>query len=83
MDFVRRWSDRTEIPARRFIDWLEIAASKFYEWRNRYGKVNEHNSWIPRDHWLEEWERLAILTFYVSSSLEGVHYQRNKREPFV
>jgi transposase InsO family protein len=71
MDFVRRWSDRTEIPARRFIAWLEIAASKFYEWRNRYGKVNEHNSWIPRDHWLEEWEKLAILAFYKEHPLEG------------
>ena len=27
---------------------------KFYNWRQRYGKVNEHNGWIPRDHWLEE-----------------------------
>src|SRR5262249_16067061 len=43
VDFVRRWSDKTEIGAGRFIGWLDITASKFYDWRDRYGKVNEHN----------------------------------------
>jgi hypothetical protein len=41
VDFVRRWSDKTEISVGRFIAWLGIAASKFYNWRERYGKVNE------------------------------------------
>lgn len=53
MDFVRRWSGRTEIGAGRFIRWLDITASKFYGWRERYGKVNEHNGWVPRDFWQE------------------------------
>jgi hypothetical protein len=43
VDFVRRWSEKTEIGAGRFIGWLDITASKFYDWRDRYGKVNEHN----------------------------------------
>ena len=42
VDFVRRWSDKTEIGAGRFIGWLGIAASKFYNWRERYGKA----AWI-------------------------------------
>ncbi len=71
MDFVRRWSDRTEVPAKRFIAWLEIATSKFYLWQSRYGKVNEHNSWIPRDHWIEDWEKEAIVGFYAKHPLEG------------
>jgi hypothetical protein len=37
MDFVNRWSDRIEIPAKRFITWPEIAGSKFYQWPTRYG----------------------------------------------
>jgi hypothetical protein len=41
----------------RFIVCLSLAASKFYGWRNRYGKANEHNAWVPRDFWLEEWEK--------------------------
>jgi hypothetical protein len=36
-DFVRCWSEKTEIGAGRFIGWLDITASKFYDWRERYG----------------------------------------------
>ena len=71
VDFVRRWSERTEIGAGRFIGWLGMTASKFYSWRERYGRVNEHNSWVPRDFWLEEWEKQAIVAFHVKNPLEG------------
>jgi len=71
VDFVRRWSDSTEIAARMFILWLGLASSKFYDWRQRYGKVNEHNAWIPRDCWLEEWEKRAIIEFHDRYPLEG------------
>jgi putative transposase len=71
IDFVRRWSERTEISAGRFLRWLQIAPSKFYSWRQRYGRVNEHNAWIPRDFWLEPWERQAILDFQAQFPLEG------------
>jgi hypothetical protein len=53
VDFVRRWSEKTEISVGRFPQWLGIGASKFYDWRQRYGRVNEHNGWIPRDFCLE------------------------------
>ena len=71
VDYVRRWSTRAELPTKRFIGWLGIAQSKFYDWRKRYGKVNEHNGWVPRDHWLEDWEKQAILTFYAEHPDEG------------
>ncbi len=53
------------------IDWLGLAASKFYHWQQRYGKVNEHNAPIPRDFWLEDWERQAITDYYQKNPLEG------------
>ena len=71
VDFVRRWSEKTEIGAGRFIHWLSMAPSKFYSWHRRYGSVNEHNGWVPRDFWLEEWEKQAILEFYQQNPLEG------------
>lgn len=71
MDFVRCWSEKTEIGARRFIVWLGITPSKFYSWRKRYGRVNEHNGWVPRDFWLEEWEKQAIIGFHLKNPLEG------------
>jgi transposase InsO family protein/transposase-like protein len=71
VDFVRRWSDRAEIGAGRFVVWLDITSSKFYDWRERYGKVNEHNGWVPRDFWLEDWEKQAIIGFHLKNPLEG------------
>lgn len=71
VDFVRRWSDKTGIGAGRFIEWLGIQASKFYDWRDRYGQVNEHNGWVPRDFWLEQWEKQAIVDFHLKNPLEG------------
>jgi len=71
VDFVRCWSERTEIGAGRFIEWLGVRASKFYDWRERYGKANEHNAWVPRDFWLEDWEKKAIIDFHLKNPLEG------------
>src|SRR6516225_8827881 len=71
VDFVRCWSEKTEIGAGRFIGWLDITASKFYDWRERYGKVNEHNGWVPRDFWLADWEKQAIVGFHLKNPLEG------------
>lgn len=71
MDFVRRWSEKTEIGVGKFITWLAIRASKFYQWQKRYGRVNEHNAWIPRDFWLELWEKEAIIQYHHEHPLEG------------
>jgi putative transposase len=51
--------------------WLGIAPSKFYDWKKRYGKANEHNGSVPRDHWLEPWEKEAIVAFHDEYPLEG------------
>ena len=54
-----------------FIAWVGIAPSKYYDWQSRYGKANEHNALIPRDFWLENWEKQAIINFYLEHPLEG------------
>jgi putative transposase len=71
VDFVRVWSDKTEIGVGRFLGWIELGTSKFYDWRQRYGKVNEHNAWVPRDHWLTEEEKRKIIAFAYDHPLEG------------
>ena len=68
---MRLWNERTEIPAGQFVGWLGITLSKFHDWRRRYGKVNEHNAWIPRDWWLDDWEKQAIIRFSFEYPLEG------------
>jgi putative transposase len=71
VDYVRHWSERTGISYRRIVRWIGIPRSKFYQWQQRYGKVNEHNAWIPRDFWLRDWEKQAILEFWSEHSREG------------
>jgi putative transposase len=59
------------VPAKHILQWLSVPEGTFYNWRQRYGKVNEHNGWIPRDHWLNEWEKQAIIDFHFQHPLEG------------
>jgi putative transposase len=73
---TRSWSSsgaglRRPDRRRRFILWLGVTASKFYDRRERYGKVNEHNGWLPRDFWLEDSEKRAIIAFHLKNPLEG------------
>ncbi len=71
VDFIRYWSKRTKIPVVHFLFWLGLAKSKFHDWKKRYGKVNLHNSWIPRDFWLEDWEKRAIIDFFADHTTDG------------
>jgi putative transposase len=70
-DFVREWSEKTELTASRLVKWIGLGSSKFYDWRRRYGKVNEHNSWVPRDHWPEDWEKEAVIDYYLEHPDDG------------
>jgi putative transposase len=71
VDFVRYYSEFTLISAHRLIGWIGIGCSKFYQWRNRYGKLNEHNGLIPRDFWLDDWEKKVIIGFHWDHTTEG------------
>ena len=41
MDFVRRWSDKTEIGSGRFIGCLDVAASKLLIYFAFYSPTND------------------------------------------
>ena len=71
MDFATELSTKAEIAVPRIAGWLGISKGKFYEWRKRYGKANEHNGKVPRDHWLEEEEKQKILDFHERHPLNG------------
>jgi hypothetical protein len=53
------------------VGWLGIAPSKFSRWSRRLGTPNRHNASIPRDFWLEDWEKSAIIDFHDRYPLEG------------
>jgi len=71
VDYVRYWSCRTEIKAGKIVNHIGITRSKYYDWRRRYGKTNEHNAWIPRDFYLTDREKRAIIAYYNTHLLEG------------
>src|SRR3954451_12292134 len=73
-----------KVPVSDLCDELQIAPSLFYLWQREFfengqaafvakadGRVNEHNAWVPRDHWLEPAEQQAILDFHGRFPLEG------------
>lgn len=71
LDFVNGWAAKTGIVQDRFVGWLGIGRSKYFDWCGRYGQVNEHNGWMPRDFWLEDWEKEAILKYWGDHPDEG------------
>ena len=71
VDFLKRMNALTELPFARLLPWLELCPRKFGRWRGRYGKANEHNAQVPRDHWLEPQEKQAIISYALHHPLEG------------
>ena len=72
IDFIHKWGGkRSGLSELQIVGWVGIARSKFYDWQTHYGKANEHNSWIPRDHWIDSWERDAMVKFAREFPLEG------------
>jgi putative transposase len=68
---VNHWTKRAELPARRLLGWIGLGTSKFHDWKHRYGRANEHNGKVPRDWWLEDWEKQAIVEYHDRHPLEG------------
>jgi putative transposase len=54
-----------------FLRWIGIGPGKHHDWKQRFGKVNEHNAWVPRDHWLTDDEKERIRAFARANPLEG------------
>ena len=71
VDYMKYWSERSGLPYKDLLKWAKLASSKYHKWQQRYGKVNQHNGRIPRDFWLEEWEKQAILDYHDQHPLEG------------
>jgi len=71
VDFVKRFSARTELSVRWVLARMSLAPTQLYRWTGRYGSVNRHNGQIPRDHWLLPEERQAIVAYYHQYAPEG------------
>jgi putative transposase len=64
VDFVRSFSERTELSPARVLTYLAIAPTQFYRWAERYGRVNTHNGQILRDDSVTPEQLAAILAYH-------------------
>lgn len=71
VDFVRLQAETTELPVSKIVEWVGISRVKFTRWRDRHGQANRHNGSLPREFWLEQWEKKAIIDFYVENRQNG------------
>ena len=71
VDYIGKWTVRAEVPARQLLAWMGLASSKYHLWRQNYGRPHAYNGHIPRDGWLEAWEKQAIIDYHRRYPLEG------------
>lgn len=50
---------------------IKISSSKYYSWNLRQGLPNSHNGKIPKDNWLLDWEKEAIINYAKEHTGEG------------
>jgi len=71
IDYVGKWTVRAELPAKQLLGWIGLPTSKYSLWRQHYGRPHAHNARIPRDGWLEAWEKHGIIDDHRRFPLEG------------
>jgi putative transposase len=62
---------KTGISNKTMLKLIGINTSKYYSWNNRKGTINNHNGKIPKDNWLLDWEKRAIINYAKSHIAEG------------
>jgi len=71
VNYMKHYSELTELPLSWFLCWLEVGRGKYHEWVRRYGQENAHNGLIPKRFWLKEWEKQAVIAFYLEHQDDG------------
>jgi putative transposase len=71
VELISRYLEPTEIPLKQWLSWLGLSRGRYYQWVARYGQHNRHNAAVPRQFWLLDWEREAIISYAVDHPLEG------------
>jgi putative transposase len=71
VELISRYIEPTEIPLKQWLSWLGLSGGRYYQWVARYGQHNRHNGAVPRQYWLLDWEREAIIGYAMDHPLEG------------
>ena len=62
---------RTGVALAKMLGAIGLPRSKYYNWKRRFGQANRHNGHVPRDFWLEDWEKKAIIEYKKQHWNEG------------
>lgn len=54
-----------------FTNWLGIGRSKYYDWIKREGHENQPNGLSPKENWLTEAEKAAIINYHIKHRQSG------------
>jgi transposase InsO family protein len=64
-------TSKTNTPVGRLLELIGISSSKYYSWIDRKDQVNNHNGIIPKNHWILDFERQAIINYAKEHPGEG------------
>lgn len=62
---------RTGVALAKMLGAIGLPRSKYYNWKRRFGQANRQNGHVPRDFWLEDWEKKAIIEYKKQHWNEG------------
>jgi len=74
MRLTEKITKETDIKLNLLIKWLGISSSKYYLWKEHisvYPNKDKSQSFIPKSHWLLDWEREAIIEYAKRHTGEG------------
>ncbi|MBS1551397.1 MAG: DDE-type integrase/transposase/recombinase [Bacteroidetes bacterium] len=71
INFISIITKKTEIKVTNLLKQIDIDSGKYYSWSAREGLPNFHNGKIPKQNWLLEWEKEAIINYAKSHLGEG------------
>lgn len=71
MNYIDYWKEKTGFAESFFLDTINVTRGRLLDWRNRSGDPNLHNGKIPKENQLEDWEKKAIVDYYISHPFNG------------
>jgi len=71
VNFITIITKKTEIKVKALLKLIDINSSKYYSWSDREGMPNFHNGRIPKQNWILQWEKDAIIAYAKSHLAEG------------
>lgn len=69
--YLEQLKKRTGVALATMLTAIDLPRGKYYNWKRRFGQANRHNGQVPRDFWLEEWEKEAIIEYKKQHWNEG------------